>query len=163
MVIAGFSAGTLLAIEVTRELQQRGALDVALVVVEPTAPHLQTERLDWWLRRIMSPLIKQGDIARMFDRAAHILLNRPCAELPVADETAFRSHTPKPLNVESVLMYSCEEENPRKADNERYWQGLLGDSLEILDAAGNHVHVMRDPNAARLGQSLETWISNKFT
>ena len=163
MVIAGFSAGTLLAIEVTRELQRRGALDVALVVVEPTAPHLQTERLDWWLRRIMSPLIKQGDIARMFDRAAHILLNRPCAELPVADETAFRSHTPKPLNVESVLMYSCEEENPRKADNERYWQGLLGDSLEILDAAGNHVHVMRDPNAARLGQSLETWISNKFT
>jgi len=162
MVIAGFSAGTVLAHEVAREMTARGAEDLALVLVEPTAPQLQTERFSWWLRRIFSPLLKQGDFRRMLDRCGHILFKRPNQELPVADETAFRLHRPHPINLKKVLMFSCLEENPRKGENEAYWQTMIGGAADIEDATGNHVHCVRDPNAAVLAHKLETWIDKSF-
>ena len=162
MVIAGFSAGTVLALEVAREMTARGGDDLALVLLEPTAPKFQTERFSWWLRRIVSPLVKQGDLRRMLNRCGHILFKRPSQELPVADETAFRRHRPQPINLGKVLMFSCLEENPKKGENEAYWQTMVGGAADIEDATGNHVHCVRDPNAAVLAHKLETWIDKKF-
>ena len=162
MVIAGFSAGTLLALEVAREMLARGAQDPALVLLEPTAPHLQSERILWPLRRILSPLVKQGDLRRTLERCGHILFGRPCQELPVADETAFRRHRPKPVRLGKVLMFSCVEENPRKAENEAYWRSILGGAVDIEDAAGTHAQSVRDPNAAVLAHKLEAWMDRQF-
>ncbi|WP_298675584.1 AMP-binding protein [uncultured Lentibacter sp.] len=162
MVIAGFSAGSLLALEAARELNRRGAEDVGLILVEPTAGHLQKERFDWWARRILSPLIKQRDFARCLNRAGHIFLRRPARELPIADETAFRNYAPQNLWLNKALIISCLEENPHKTANEAYWQDRLYHRATCLDAPGNHTHVLRDPNAERLVQRLEDWISENF-
>lgn len=160
-VIAGFSAGTLLALETARQLAERGVSDVSLVLIEPTAPQLTEQRKSWWWRRSISPLVKHGALGRSLGRAGHILLGRPIKELPIADETAFRRYQPKPFAAPRALVFSCLEENPHRAENEAYWRSCLGPTAEIVTASGNHQHIVRDPNAEALAKSLEKWIAEK--
>lgn len=163
LVLAGFSAGTSLALEVARVMQGRGATDVGLILIDPIAPPFEPERYDWWLRRIFSPILKKRDLALGFERAGHILRGKPTTELPLADEVAFRAYKPKALELEKVLIFSAEEENPSKSANEAFWQAIFSGKAEILSARGNHVHIIRDPNAEAVAARLESWIAENFS
>lgn len=157
--IAGFSAGTQMALEVTR-LLQADAVDIAgLILIDPPVAKLEHEYRSWHVRRIFSPLVKQGDPLRAAQRAAHILTGRPTPELQVADETAFWLHkeTALPKPVPTLVVWAEDEPADNRKKRQAYWKDLLGGSPTYTLCPGHHNSVLRMPNAPILAHQVETW------
>lgn len=157
--IAGFSAGTQLALEVTR-LLQADQMDVAgLVLIDPPVAKLESEYKSWHMRRILSPLVKQGNPLRAAARAAHILAGRPTSELQIADETAFWLHaeTALPKPVPTLVVWAEDEPADNRRERQTYWHALLGGSPTYTLCPGHHNSVLRMPNAPILAHLVETW------
>ena len=156
-VVAGFSAGSQIAFEIARILENRGRAPAGLILLDPPLKSHDPERKTWHLRRIASALLKSGNPALSLNRAAHILMGRPARELPVADERAYWSYQPKPLTVPKALLIFAQDDNPHRAEQERLWCGLLRAKTEVADTPGDHNAIVRDVNAPHLAGLLACW------
>lgn len=157
--ICGFSAGCQNAFETAKALKERDKPLAGMLLIDPPVIAYEPFRSGWKMRRILSPLLKHRNLAATLNRAAHIWLKRPAKELHIADEVLFWGYRPTPETISPALMISCLEENPEAEQKKAYWSGMIGDDLEIWDAPGNHIHIVREPNAQPLAMRLQKWFN----
>ncbi|MGX9355591.1 AMP-binding protein [Roseobacteraceae bacterium S113] len=161
-ILAGYSAGTQLAMETARALRGLGREVAGLILLDPTITHEEPLARSWHIRRILSPLFKRGALKQTLNRAGHILFGRPAHELDIADETIFWSYAPEPLmGIPIVLGRAFEDKADPQAYLE-YWQGILGPQISVWDLPGHHNRITRDPFAAPLAVRFEAWVRQQL-
>lgn len=157
-LLAGYSAGTHLAIETARALCRAGGEIGGLLLVDPPVPWLEPYYRGWRLRRILGPLVKRLDLALALNRAGHILFGLPARELDVADETVFWNYRPEPFACSRTLIVSTSEENPHLQEKLGFWRGIFGEEVPGEMLSANHQHVMRGVNAAHMAGVIDAWL-----
>lgn len=158
-LIGGFSSGAQIAFEVAKVLEARGKTPGGVMLVDPPVTSTEDERHSWHVRRIMSPLIKRGDLRLTVNRAAHFLFGRPGRELAFADECSFWQHRPAGHIAVPVLYFSATVNNPAKVKKEQIWRQHLSGQVELVEVPDDHNALMRDPHAPRLAKVMERWMN----
>lgn len=158
-LIAGFSSGAQIGFEVAKVLEKRGVPPAGLMLVDPPVTITEEERHSWHIRRILSPLFKQGALRLTLNRAAHIIFRRPALELAIADECSFWRHRPTGQVASPTLLLSAIDLNPHKKMKERHWAAHIAGAPEIIDVTGDHITLVRDPHAPRLAKVMERWMN----
>lgn len=156
--LIGFSAGGAFALETARQLIDAGAPPPRLIVLDTNCAWL--DRLRWV--RMSWRALRGGDAVlsgqRLLDSMATPTgLKRKPQNLDEAHLRALLAHRPTRLPLPHALLVVGSEGLITDADQAE-WARLLGPGLEVMNAPGDHMSMIRAPNVAALVQRLEAWL-----
>ena len=156
--LLGFSAGAAFALETARTLVAGGAPPPRLILLDANCAWL--DKLCWL--RFAWRAVKTGDTRlggqRLAGHLARLTGRSPAPRnLDEAHLQALLEHRPEPLNLPKSLLV-LGQEGQVSAEERAEWQRLLGGGLEVITVPGDHMSMLRAPNAGGLARSIEDWL-----
>lgn len=167
--LVGYCSGGMVALEMCRQLRQRGQQIEKLVLLD--APYLGAARTDLAQLQQAANLQGQPTLEQAVRRVVQHIVGQQWSfgegadlvEQMVVGGTAnlrlFQGYEPRPLAISATLVSAHERVrfplyDEDSARNAARWSALFGGSISLRTAPGNHHSMLQPPQVAELAQLL---------